>query len=369
MDELESQKHINVLFLDDEVVNLQSYQASFRRYFTCYAASNAEDALDILKKHDINVLVCDQRMPYKTGVAFLGEIKDQFPDMAKILVTAYSDMPVIIEAVNQGELFRYFSKPYIADELKNGIISGYEMYKLRRDLKESNRALQKSLDDMEEFVYSVSHDLRSPLHSILGLIELLKIKPDLKTELIEKIQYSAHKLDTDLVKFVNYYKTRRKEMIIEPLDLQKIIKEILDSVYYLRTSDNIEIDMDMEKDMVVHTDKVMITSILNNIISNAVKYTDGKKASHKIHISALRNEQGNIIITVSDNGIGIYEQTLKRINEQLHYGANYLNSNQLGMTIVSNAARRLNAILSMDSSPGRGTTVAVSIPSIENPSI
>jgi response regulator RpfG family c-di-GMP phosphodiesterase len=127
---------INVLYVDDEANNLQSFTATFRRNFNVFTALSAKEAQLLLAKHDIHVLVTDQRMPETTGTELLAEAVKKYPEQTRILLTAYTDVQSIIDAINKGHIFRYLQKPWNEAELKTAIEEGYEIFDLRRKEKE-----------------------------------------------------------------------------------------------------------------------------------------------------------------------------------------------------------------------------------------
>src|SRR4030095_7509644 len=124
----------NILYVDDEVNNLNSFRAALRRYYNVYTAESGEEGIEILSKVDIHVVVTDQRMPNMTGVQFLQHIPgDQ--DNIRIILTGFSDIESIIEAINTGMIYRYITKPWDKDELKITIDNAIETVMLRRNNK------------------------------------------------------------------------------------------------------------------------------------------------------------------------------------------------------------------------------------------
>lgn len=136
-------KAINVLYVDDEANNLQSFAAAFRRDFTVFTALSAKDAELILSSNDIHVLITDQRMPVKTGTELLAEAVKKNPDQIRILLTGYTDIEALIDAINNGHIFKYLQKPWNEDELKTAIQDGYKLF----DLKRREKELLKKLGD------------------------------------------------------------------------------------------------------------------------------------------------------------------------------------------------------------------------------
>ncbi len=116
---------ITVLFIDDEATNLEAYKMNFRRDLNVRCALNTTDARAILNFEQIDIVVSDQRMPGITGVEFLAEIKKSHPDIMRILVTAYSDIQAVIQAINEAAVFNYLTKPFQPAELLAQIERAY----------------------------------------------------------------------------------------------------------------------------------------------------------------------------------------------------------------------------------------------------
>lgn len=122
---------VKVLYIDDEKINLLSFKSSFRREYDIYTASSAKEGIKILKEHSIEVILCDQRMPNMTGVEFFESIKTIHTNPIRVLITAYTDTEAIIDAINKAEVFKYISKPWVVDELKQTIQTAYQFYSLQ----------------------------------------------------------------------------------------------------------------------------------------------------------------------------------------------------------------------------------------------
>ncbi len=124
---------INVLYIDDEAHNLTSFKATFRRNFNITTTESAEEGHAILTEGKIHVILSDQRMPKITGIEFFESIKDLFPDPIRILMTGYTDITAVIDAINRGQVYKYLTKPWNEDDVKIYIEKAYEVYRLRKE--------------------------------------------------------------------------------------------------------------------------------------------------------------------------------------------------------------------------------------------
>jgi DNA-binding NtrC family response regulator len=127
---------IGVLYVDDELNNLNSFKAAFRRYFNIYTAQSAREGRKVLEMEEIGVIITDQRMPGETGIEFLESILPAYPDTIRILLTGFSDINAVMGAINRGQVYKYLVKPWQDDELKMYIQNALELYNLRKENKD-----------------------------------------------------------------------------------------------------------------------------------------------------------------------------------------------------------------------------------------
>ena len=145
-------ENINVLYVDDENNNLVSFTAAFRRDFTIFTAISGADALTILQPEDIHVIITDQRMPGMTGVEFLQKVLQINTEPMRILLTGYSDIEAVVDAINKGEVYRYLGKPWEPDFLRSTIRQAYEVLRLRRENKELIEQLRLANEQLEFYL-------------------------------------------------------------------------------------------------------------------------------------------------------------------------------------------------------------------------
>lgn len=124
-------------------------KASFRRHYNIFIADNVTDAREILEENEIEIILTDQRMPDMTGVEFLQSIIPEHPEPMRILVTGYSDIQAVIDAINKGQVYKYISKPWDNDYLKVAIDKALEVFNLRKENKELTKSLLKANQQLE----------------------------------------------------------------------------------------------------------------------------------------------------------------------------------------------------------------------------
>jgi response regulator RpfG family c-di-GMP phosphodiesterase len=143
------EKKISILYVDDEENNLLSFKATFRLKHHVLTAISGDEALNMLAKHKVDIIITDQRMPEMTGVEFLEKVLEKFPDTMRILLTGYADMNAVVEAVNKGKIFHYVTKPWNEEELELTINNAYAKYLEKAELKDMNKKLEGSNDQLE----------------------------------------------------------------------------------------------------------------------------------------------------------------------------------------------------------------------------
>ncbi|NUM31600.1 MAG: response regulator [Bacteroidetes bacterium] len=149
---MENTQEISVLYVDDEENNLVAFKASFRREFKVFTALSAVDAKEILKNNIIHVLITDQRMPVTTGSELLAQAVQDYPDQIRILLTGYSDIDALKDAINLGQIYCYLQKPWNENELKDTIIKAYSIYKSKKDKEAYTGKLEESNEQLEFYL-------------------------------------------------------------------------------------------------------------------------------------------------------------------------------------------------------------------------
>lgn len=143
----------NILYVDDEEGNLIAFVASFRKYYdNIYTATSGREGLQIMRQHPIDVVLTDQRMPGMTGIQFLETIIPEFPDTIRMILTGFSDIEAVINAINTGRVFRYIQKPWDKNELKLNIDQAIKTHNLERANRELVDVLQKEVANKEHIL-------------------------------------------------------------------------------------------------------------------------------------------------------------------------------------------------------------------------
>lgn len=356
------ENRIRILYIDDEVHNLNAFRASFRRSYEIYTANSAQEGKLLLKSVDVHIIIADQKMPVTTGVEFFYEIREALPDPIRILLTGYTDVEDIIEAINKGHIFSYVKKPWDEYELHNTINNAYEMYQARKNLKEKISELEKINDELNRFIYSTSHDLRSPLMSVLGIINLARLDNSVKDPngYVDMIESCILKLDGFIQKIIEYYRNSRLDVEHEKIYFDTLLQECTANFKPQNTAIEFQLNIDQPVDF--KGDTFRISVILNNLISNAVKYQKPDEANPKVNLT-VKVEPHKATIWIEDNGIGILSEHLNNIFKMFFRSKNNNKPGSgIGLYIVKEALNKIGGTINVESKYGEGTQFEITIP-------
>lgn len=227
-----------------------------------------------------------------------------------------------------------------------------------------NLELLKTNSELDQFVYSISHDLRAPLTSMLGLIDLsYDCKIQQRLELLGMMKHTVVKLD-DLITDILIY-SRNKNTLIEneEIDFQKLINTTRNNHLYMDGTENIAIDVVTNQKSTFVSDKIRITYTLNNLFSNAIKYSDSTKINSFLNISIISDDK-KALITFEDNGIGIAKKDSKRIFEMFYRSTTIATGSGLGLYILKESVKKMKGEINLKSEPGKGSIFTISIPNL-----
>lgn len=226
---------------------------------------------------------------------------------------------------------------------------------------QKNAELQQVNEALDRFVYSVSHDLRSPLSSILGLTNLARhtTDPAELAQILTMIQGRINAQDHFIAEIIAYARNARTEVAAEPLLLAPIVDGVIESVKFNVNADKIEFRKRIPREATIMSDRIRLTVILSNLIGNAVKYFDPNKEHSYIEVGYSEDEAA---IYVQDNGIGILPEHRDRIFDMFYRGSEHSTGSGLGLFITREAVLKLGGRIEVKSVFGAGSTFNVYLP-------
>ncbi|WP_375578198.1 PAS domain-containing sensor histidine kinase [Marivirga tractuosa] len=232
-------------------------------------------------------------------------------------------------------------------------------------LKKQNRELKKLNTELDSFVYSASHDLKAPLSSVKGLINLAKNEND-KDKLahyLDLVDKSINKLDDFIKDIVDLSRNARQEVKAEPIDFEEIVQDTLDNYQYLENYDKIEKRLKIGSDVKFYSDKRRIKVIFNNLVSNSIRYFNPYIDNPKVEIE-IKVDQEKAVVKISDNGLGIDNQYLEKIFDMFFRASNNSKGTGIGLYIVKETIQKVKGEIQVKSKIEKGTVFTVKLPNL-----
>src|SRR5688572_2190359 len=246
---MSTNKRHTILVVDDEPDVVKSVKDLLRLDYRVIGATSAAEGMDFLHKEEVHVVMTDQRMPATTGVEFLKHVRGEAPEAVRLLFTGYADIHAVIDAINQGNVYRYITKPWDPDELQALIREACERYDLiverklllaevqhkNAELEKANAELLQSSLLKSAFIQVASHELRTPLTIMNGLTGLARRAPDLAAptaDLLRRIEESGQRMQQLVNQIVTMLSSEQFERVLhrDRTDVAVLVNGAIDDV-------------------------------------------------------------------------------------------------------------------------------------------
>jgi signal transduction histidine kinase len=237
-------------------------------------------------------------------------------------------------------------------------------------LRQQNVQLNKANREIDSFVYSVSHNLRSPLSSILGLVNIARQemetgKADMPNYL-NLIEKSIKKLDETIKEILEYSQNDRVDITLESIDLKALIHDCLSRLQYLKGYDQITQQLNLSGSVPFYSDRFRVSIILMNLFSNSIKYQDEHKEHKLLRVKATLTAE-KVTLEITDNGIGILPDRHDLVFKMFYRGTEKSDGAGLGLYIVKEVVEKLGGNVLLRSEPDLLTTFVVTLPNHTHP--
>ena len=384
-----------ILVVDDEPDVVKSVQDLLRLDYRVLGATRAADAMRIIAEQEVHVVMTDQRMPEMTGVQFLSHVRGQHPEAVRLLFTGYADIRAVIEAINQGSVYRYITKPWDPDELQTVIREACQRYDLlverkrlldmlqqqNKELERTNAELIRANELKHAFIQVASHELRTPLTILTGLARLATTaaaKPDSGVQepvrgWLTRIEQAAKRLQRLVDQLVAMLLANRFD---RPLDRQQaelapLLTQATDDVRPFVELRKQNLVVDLAPDLgSAPVEAAKIRDSVNHLLLNAIKFTpDGGR----ITLSGRRTPDGGAEIQVTDTGPGLDPAHQRQLFEPFFTGFDVSRHSSghfeygrkglgLGLSLVKAFVEMHGGRIHVESEPGHGTTFTITLP-------
>lgn len=336
--------------------------------FEFLEAESGEKALELLKPGNIDLVLLDNKLPGIEGIEVLRHINEEQYDCAVMIITSYASLDLAIKATNMGA-YNFMPKPFTPAELKISIESITKHLYLKR-MTGSMRDEAKQI--RFQFLSVLSHELKSPINAVEGYLKIIKEKQagDRLDDYLGMIDRSMERIQgmrnliMDLLDMTRI-RSGKKVRNLQSTDLSELIKVAVLSVEPLAIQRNISIDTEMDESCLFYSDPSEMEIILNNLISNAVKYN---RDNGEVYIK-LQKKAAAWELKVSDTGIGMSEKEQQQLfgdfvrikNEK----TKFITGSGLGLSICKKMIEIYHGTIRVESTPDVGSTFTVTLP-IEN---
>ncbi len=289
----------NILYVDDIETNLILFDSAFQNDYNVFLAGSGKEALELLRKEQIAVIITDQRMPEMSGTDLLEIVQQEFPAILRFMLTAYSDYQTVVDSINKGQIYGFFNKPFDVKDMKVSLDKAVEVYNLREsnrqmviEIERVNKDLKRIDKSKTAFLNMITGELRTPINKIMSVVHMLKdsvASTDL-AELVNYLDTSVSKLEkfatitnqlarlNDIKAAVKWIDVSVRELIeISILEKKDLLNSTGKGIYMEKCPTELRIKGDYELLL------TCLTILLDNSISHAEK-------DSKLNISCGEND-------------------------------------------------------------------------------
>jgi two-component system sensor histidine kinase/response regulator len=369
-----------ILYVDDDAANLTVLQAACADEFEVITAESAEVALEIMRQHEISVLLVDQRMPGMTGVELFEATREHYPDTVRILITAYSDLTDAINAINRGQVRGYLRKPWEPEHLKATLREALEVYNTRRKVRELERRLLETerVYSLGVVAASVAHELRNPLTALLTTLDLAEMRlkslidglssgrsiPPDEVDSVKKVgdQISRAKQAVDQITEITSgielsHRRRDEERTTDMKEVANLTLRCVRAELLKRA----QIQVEIEPSPAVLGSPNKLGQVVMNLLINALQALPDRPRGQNLVSLRLRPAGDFVRLEVEDNGSGIPQDVLVKIFDPFFTTKTH-GGTGLGLAISKQIIEEVQGRISVESELGRGTRFSVELP-------
>jgi two-component system, sensor histidine kinase and response regulator len=378
-----------ILYVDDDQENLRSFRRVFRKDYHILLAESGAQGLQLLRAHaPVPVIITDQRMPEMTGIEFLEQTRAISPDSIRMILTGFTDVQALIDAINTGRVYRYITKPWDDQELFVTLKRAVENYELKChhdrlfvDVQQKNAELAQSFQDLQaaqaqliqaeklasigRLASHIAHELRNPIQGIRMGLELLRqelAETEIQNHFREACQTAFTHIDQEITaanKIVQDLLEYARDMKFEftATDVNSLIEGALFNLADKIAAAELTIDTHYGDLAELFADGIRLRQVILNLLNNAIEAT---APGGQITITTLSTSDAVLTITIQDTGCGIDAENLARVFEP--FFTTKEKGVGVGMAIVHRIIQAHQGTIELASTPDVGTTVTVKLP-------
>lgn len=370
-----------VLYVDDEPINLRVFEANFRSRFRTVTCKSGQEALALLtqRAQEVAVVISDQRMPGMSGVEFLEQARSVAPDVRRMLITAYSDMQAVMDAVNRGQVVRYFVKPWSKDELGAAIEDAVGIFRLQTQLRDIQARMLHSerLAVLGQVSAGIAHELMNPVSYVTQNVATLRrefetlagflVQRGLHAEVrqtLEELPSILSDLETGAQHIRRVALAVRSQAHGEDQEAITAVHEVAELAVKIARAEvgqRARVQTRGEP-MMVRLGPVKLSQVLINLILNAAHAIPDERQPGLIDVTWRAAEDHHAHVYVRDNGHGMPADVLSRAFEPLFTTKPAGTGTGLGLPICKSIVEAAGGSIRLSSAVDEGTTVELTLP-------
>jgi signal transduction histidine kinase len=367
------EKELRILILEDHEEDAGLVDRVLQKekiVFTRIRVDTRDEFTQALKDFVPDVILSDHSLPQFNSIEALKICQSMKLDVPFILVTGAVSEEFAVNCLKRG------ADDYVLKSNLSRLPLAIR-YALRQHRYESNRQIQEEMlrkqneeltkinKELDSFVYSVSHDLRSPLASILGLVNIAKLDAGKTMETVDNyfgmIERSIIKLDNTLKEILDYSRNARGELLINEIDLKQLIENALEQLKHTKGFQELQKQIRIDGHVALYSDAYRLSVILSNLLSNAIKYKDEAKPNQFVEVIATITP-AHLVLVIRDNGIGIHADYLRNVFNMFFRATDRSQGAGLGLYIVKEMVEKLGGTIIINSEFAKETLISLTIP-------
>ncbi len=385
-----------IIIVDDEKIVLDSLKTELKSEmgdkYQIEVAEGGEEALELVEEliisgYDIPLIITDYIMPDIKGDDLLRRIHQQYPSIIKVMLTGQADLHAVGNAVNYANLYRFITKPWDKNDLiltvKEACRSYSQAIQLEiqnAEIRELNRTLEKKVEERtlqlleanaakDKFFSIIAHDLKNPLNVVLFSGEMLvtnfdNFSPEKIKDMTEKMYTGTKRISDLLLNLLEWSRSQTGSIPFHPeiLNVSNLVNETISLLQYSAESKGINLYSEVSEDLFIFGDKNMLTTVIRNLINNALKFTNPEGS---VYVTSESDEQ-DCIISINDNGVGIKAENIDKLFriDQHHStkGTSKETGTGLGLLLCKEFIQKNNGRIWVQSEENKGSSFKFSIP-------
>ncbi|NOZ86025.1 MAG: response regulator [Deltaproteobacteria bacterium] len=370
----------SILLVDDERDSLDPIAMLLENEYNVLLAETGEAALSLLEKENIELVVADQRMPGMTGVELLTRVKELYPEIVRLILSAYADFEAMLKAINEGRVYRYIIKPWDIDDMKLTIKQALEWKDLRAskgklaaDLADTNKDLLKKTRQLEEaqeelikreklaavgrFAAEMAHEMNNHLVVLLGMNNMLTRTRENEIQDLKALERQVQTLGGMATHIRDFARGASLPFMPSRISPAGPVEEVLRVCRYHPSFRDIEIEFEKGELKSWLLDSQQVNHLLLNLLKNAAQASEaGSKIIVRIEITGDTLEY-----RIIDHGVGIPDKAAEKLFEPF-YSTKDQEGTGLGLSICKQVMNAHGGTLTFEDTPGGGATFIAKFP-------